>query len=75
MKIDINDVIKALKWIFVPGAEKNIVERRIKYLEPFLKRNLNILEVGCSSGFMLYPLIKKGINCTGISLDLKKLLR
>ena len=24
------------------------------------------MEIGCSSGFMLYPLRKKGHNCTGV---------
>ena len=47
-------------------ANEDNMQRRIKYLEPFLKRNLKILEVGCSSGFMLHPLIEKGLNCTGI---------
>ena len=27
---------------------------------------MDILEVGCSSGFMLYPLIKNGHNCFGV---------
>jgi len=40
--------------------------RRMKYLEPHLKNKKNILEIGCSSGFMLYPLSKKGHNCIGI---------
>jgi len=40
--------------------------RRMKYLEPHLKNKKNILEIGCSSGFMLYPLRKKGHNCIGI---------
>ena len=41
-------------------------QRRMKYLEPYLKENINILEVGCSSGFMLYPLKKKGHSCVGV---------
>jgi SAM-dependent methyltransferase len=41
--------------------------RRYKFLKKYLnKKKLNILEIGCSSGFMLDPLIKKGHNCTGI---------
>jgi len=40
--------------------------RRMKYLLPNLKKNMNILEIGCSSGFMLYPLIKEGYDCIGV---------
>ena len=41
--------------------------RRNKYLKKFLsKKKLDILEVGCSSGFMLFDLIKSGHNCSGI---------
>ena len=46
--------------------------RRMKYLLPNLKKNMNILEIGCSSGFMLYPLIKEGYDCTGVELKLLK---
>ena len=40
--------------------------RRLEYLKPFLKEKSKVLEVGCSSGFMLYPLIEKGHECIGI---------
>ncbi|CAM8663893.1 SmtA SAM-dependent methyltransferases [Oxalobacteraceae bacterium] len=40
--------------------------RRMKYLAPYLKESTEILEVGCSSGFMLYPLEEAGQRCTGI---------
>jgi SAM-dependent methyltransferase len=40
--------------------------RRMSYIEPYLDDQADLLEVGCSSGFMLYPLLKKGCNCTGI---------
>ena len=40
--------------------------RRMQYLAPYLNKSSNILEIGCSSGFMLYPLIKDGHKCTGI---------
>jgi SAM-dependent methyltransferase len=40
--------------------------RRMKYLEPYLKRPARILEFGCSSGFMLGPLIEAGHECFGI---------
>lgn len=47
-------------------ANKDNMQRRMKYLKPYLNKNLNVLEVGCSSGFMLYPLLKNGHTCTGI---------
>jgi len=53
-------------------AEKHIKQnaetfrRRIKYIKPCLSRSDSILEVGCSSGFMLYPFFKKGHDCMGI---------
>jgi len=40
--------------------------RRMKYIKPYLKENINILEIGCSSGFMLYPLEKMGHSCVGV---------
>ena len=41
--------------------------RRYKYLKKFIsKKKLDILEDGCSSGFMLFDLIKAGHNCNGI---------
>ncbi len=40
--------------------------RRMKYLTPYLSESADILEVGCSSGFMLYPLAELGHCCTGI---------
>ena len=40
--------------------------RKMKYIEPELKPEQSILEIGCSSGFMLNPLIEKGSKCVGI---------
>jgi 2-polyprenyl-3-methyl-5-hydroxy-6-metoxy-1,4-benzoquinol methylase len=40
--------------------------RRMIYLSPHLNSNSNLLEVGCSSGFMLLPLKEAGHSCTGI---------
>jgi len=40
--------------------------RRMNYIQPKLKENTTILEVGCSSGFMLFPLINQGHFCTGV---------
>ncbi len=40
--------------------------RRMKYLTPHLAGQATLLEVGCSSGFMLLPLAEAGHACTGI---------
>lgn len=40
--------------------------RRMKYLEPRLATGASVLEVGCSSGFMLFPLADVGHECVGI---------
>ncbi len=53
-------------------AEKHVAAnestrlRRMKYIAPHLSRNNHILEVGCSSGFMLYPLVEAGHRCVGV---------
>ncbi len=41
-------------------------KRRLKYIKPYLSAHDRILEIGCSSGFMLYPFLKKGNDCVGI---------
>lgn len=49
------------------AANQHQVERRMKYLTPHLPaKGGRILEMGCSSGFMLYPLVEAGFDCTGI---------
>ncbi len=40
--------------------------RRMQYLEPNLTARGRVLEIGCSSGFMLYPLKDAGCECVGI---------
>lgn len=40
--------------------------RRMKYIAPYLSLGCNILEVGCSSGFMLHPLVEAGHKCVGV---------
>ncbi len=40
--------------------------RRMKYLLPRLAENSSLLEVGCSSGFMLFHFAEAGHACTGI---------
>lgn len=42
------------------------VIRRMKFLKDFVKTDTEILEIGCSSGFMLDEFKKKGSNCTGV---------
>ena len=41
-------------------------QRRMGHLGDFLKPGARVLEFGCSSGFMLYPLVERGHHCTGI---------
>jgi len=41
-------------------------QRRMKYLAPYLDEHSRVLEVGCSSGFMLFPLAEAGHVCKGI---------
>jgi len=54
------------------GAESHIRSnestrlRRMKYLSPHLFPGASILEVGCSSGFMLFPLKDNGYKCLGV---------
>lgn len=40
--------------------------RRMAYLGTHLGTGSKVLEVGCSSGFMLFPLIAAGHDCTGV---------
>jgi len=40
--------------------------RRMRYLNPYLGEVKSILEVGCSSGFMLLPLVDSGYSCEGV---------
>jgi 2-polyprenyl-3-methyl-5-hydroxy-6-metoxy-1,4-benzoquinol methylase len=41
-------------------------KRRMKYIAPQLNSGASILEVGCSSGFMLLPLSHSEFKCTGV---------
>jgi len=40
--------------------------RRMRYLGPHVGGGTRVLEVGCSSGFMLLPLMSQGAVCAGI---------
>lgn len=42
------------------------VSRRWKFLAPFLEPEMDILEIGCSSGFMLNAFRKAGLHCVGV---------
>lgn len=54
------------------NAQKHIetnqdhVKRRLLYLKPFIKAGVKVLEIGCSSGFMLDALSELGADCVGI---------
>jgi len=54
------------------GPERHIAanegqrRRRMGHLAGFLKPKSRILEIGCASGFMLYPLVAAGHDCVGI---------
>jgi len=47
-------------------ANQREVKRRMPFLEPYLKEKKTILELGCSSGFMLSALKDKGMEVYGI---------
>ena len=60
---------KSSGWLKVEKHIKQNTEtfkRRLKYIKPYLSKSDSILEIGCSSGFMLYPFLKKGHDCIGI---------
>lgn len=42
------------------------VKRRIPFLKKYLKNDIDLLEVGCSSGFMLDAFKSHGANCIGV---------
>ena len=48
------------------AANEETKKRRMKYLSKFVQERKSILEYGCSSGFMLNPMIQLGHDCTGI---------
>ena len=48
------------------AQNKETFERRYKIIKSFLRPKSEILEIGCSSGFMMFPLIKKKFRFTGI---------
>lgn len=48
------------------SANDWMVARRMKYLEGRLPATGLVLEIGCSSAFMLYPLRERGLECVGV---------
>ena len=54
------------------GPERHIAvneaqrRRRMRHLAGLIEPNSRILEVGCGSGFMLYPLVAEGHECVAI---------
>lgn len=48
------------------AANEPTRQRRMKYLAPHMGARDRVLEVGCSSGFMLFPLAETGHACVGI---------
>ena len=48
------------------AASQDTVARRMNYLANALPAEGRVLEIGCSSGFMLYSLIARGYECVGI---------
>ncbi|UCE06633.1 MAG: class I SAM-dependent methyltransferase [bacterium] len=47
-------------------ANQDQVKRRWPFLEPHLRSGQTLLEIGCSSGFMLNAFRDHGLNCVGI---------
>ena len=47
-------------------ANESTRARRMKYVAPHLVKGGSVLEVGCSSGFMLFPLKEAGHDCAGV---------
>ena len=48
------------------AANQREVRRRMPFLEPYLKEKKTVLELGCSSGFMLSALKNEGMEVFGI---------
>lgn len=56
-------------WLDINAhVERNrkTVRRRLGYLEEHMEGKLKVLEIGCSSGFMLKELTERGHTCVGI---------
>lgn len=47
-------------------ANEGEAARRMGHLSSVIRPGMKVLEVGCSSGFMLYRLAEAGCDCTGV---------
>jgi SAM-dependent methyltransferase len=47
-------------------SNQDQVKRRWGFLKPYLEENLSLLEIGCSSGFMLDAFTDAGLRCTAV---------
>ncbi len=60
---------KKMSWTNVNNHilnNQDTFKRRYQYIKKYLNTKKKILEIGCSSGFMLLPFKNKGYDCTGI---------
>lgn len=60
---------KDMDWSGPEGhfqSNQREVKRRMPFLEPFIKKGQRVLEIGCSSGFMLSALRDKGLEVYGL---------
>ena len=48
------------------NTNQDQVARRMPFLKNYLKDDIDLLEVGCSSGFMLDAFKEYGVNCVGV---------
>ena len=47
-------------------SNQDQVQRRRRFLAPHTKMGMDILEIGCSSGFMLNAFREEGLHCVGV---------
>lgn len=47
-------------------SNQDQVWRRWKFLEPYVQPEIDVLEIGCSSGFMLNEFRNQGMHCVGV---------
>lgn len=48
------------------NSNKKQYKRRLRFISKFIDRGKRVLEIGCSSGFMLLPLKKRGMEVVGV---------
>lgn len=47
-------------------SNQDQIKRRWPFLEEYIRPGMKLLEIGCSSGFMLDAFIKHGLDCVGV---------